>query len=77
MEKRIMTWKLAETLMDAFCCLAISAKGGLSEDLDIHQCAEYARMQFEEICKAWEDANGFEWEIEDPKGDEPHQALMA
>jgi len=77
MEKRIMTWKLAATLMDALCCVAISAEGGLSKDLDLDWCQNYARKQFMDICQAWEDAKGFEWEIEDPKGDEPCQTLMA
>lgn len=67
MEKRTMTWKLAETLLDALCCVAISADGGYDEnETDCEGAQEYARKKFIEILEQWEQVYGFKWEIEEP-----------
>lgn len=66
-----MTNELATTLMDALCCVAISADGGYDEtrfETDGYEGAqEYARAKFCEILNQWEEIYDFEWEIEEPK----------
>ena len=72
-----MTWKLASDLMDNLCCLAISAIVTAEDtpypdplnlpDGMMELVEEYAREKFQEICEAWENKFGEEWEIEEPK----------
>ena len=70
MEKMIMKEKLANQLMDALACVAISATGGIiqNENGDFNQeqmkfAEEYARETFYNILEAWEESMEKEWEI--------------
>ena len=66
-----MTWKLAESLMDNFACLAICANGGVpadglsDEQMEVIQT--YARETFDRICFEWEVLTGKEWDIMEPE----------
>jgi len=66
-----MTWKLAESLMDNFACLAICANGGVpAEGFTDQQLAainDYACNTFMAICGDWETLTGKTWDIEEPK----------
>lgn len=66
-----MTNELATTLLNALCCVAISADGGYDEvrfETDNYEGAqEYARAKFCEILNQWEEIYNFEWDIEEPK----------
>lgn len=70
MEKMIMTEKLANQLMDCLACVAISATGGIIQEVygDFSQeqmkFAEiYARATFCNILEAWEESMEKEWDI--------------
>lgn len=70
MEKMFMKEKLANQLMDAFACVAISATGGIikNENGDFNQeqmefAEKYARETFCNILEAWEESTGKEWDI--------------
>ncbi len=70
MNKMIMKEKLANQLMDALACVAISATGGIiqNENGDFNQgqmkfAEEYARETFYNILEAWEESMEKEWEI--------------
>ena len=65
-----MTKKLADYLMDALACVAISAMGGViqhedgsfdQEQMDYAQA--YASNTFCELLEAWEEMTGKEWDI--------------
>ena len=65
-----MTKKLADHLMDALACVAISARGGViqhedgsfdQEQMDYAQT--YARNTFCELLEAWEEMTGKKWNI--------------
>lgn len=66
-----MTWKLAESLMNDFACLAISANGGVPaeglSDEQMEQVQTYARETFNRICSEWEEFTGKEWDIMEPE----------
>lgn len=64
-----MTQKLADTLMDALACVAISAIGtdvALQDSKAVHdQVTSYARDKFREILGEWENEMCQQWEIFD------------
>jgi len=63
-----MTETLANTLMDALACVALSATGGVDpdniNDEQVEYAQEYARKTFCELLDAWEESTGKEWDIE-------------
>ena len=68
-----MSNELANALMDALACLAISANGGVEVDengepIMTEEQEElvltYARSAFTKICEEWEEEMGEKWEIE-------------
>ena len=70
MEKMNMKEKLANQLMDALACVAISATGGIIKDANgkfnqeqIDFAEKYARETFCNILEAWEESTGKEWDI--------------
>lgn len=75
-----MTYKLANTLMETLCCLAISGmitnKDAVITDArdlpeNMLELAEkFAQTTFQEICGEWEEIFDEEWKIEDPEVDE-------
>lgn len=68
MEKMTMTYKLADELMEALACVALSATGGVNPDnIDEKQmkyAEEYAKDTFCKLLDAWEELTGKEWSIE-------------
>lgn len=67
-----MTQELANELMNALACIAISAKGGaeIDEHGELRVSPEklklaqtYARSKFIEICDEWEETMGEKWII--------------
>jgi len=64
----VMTETLANTLMDALACVALSATGGVDpdniNDEQVEYAQEYARKTFCELLDAWEESTGKEWDIE-------------
>lgn len=74
METRKMTWKLADMLMTALSCVAISAMGGYDEkNTDLEVVNACAKAQFTNLLEQWEKACDFKWDIEEP--DTPMQEL--
>ena len=70
MEKMLMKEKLANNLMDALACVAISATGGIIQDENgnfnqeqMNFVEKYARETFCNILEAWEESTGKEWDI--------------
>lgn len=68
MEKMIMTYNLADELMGALACVALSAIGGVDPDnIDEKQmeyAEKYAKDTFFKLLDAWEALTGKEWSIE-------------
>lgn len=69
-----MTWELANELMNALACVAISANGGAEVDEhgearvspeNLELINTYARNKFVEICDEWEELMGEKWAIEE------------
>jgi hypothetical protein len=65
-----MTKKLADQLMDALACVAISAMGGAIQHEDgsfdqeqMEYAQAYARDTFCGLLEAWEEMNGKKWNI--------------
>lgn len=73
-----MTKKLADYLMDALACVAISAMGGTIQHEDgsfdqrqMDYAQAYARDTFCELLDVWETMTGKEWNIiEDEESEE-------
>lgn len=70
MEKMNMKEKLANQLMDALACVAISATGGIIKDTNgefnqeqMEFVEKYARKTFCDILESWEESTGKEWDI--------------
>jgi hypothetical protein len=70
MEKMIMNFELAEALMDALACVAISADGGIKESADgeisqeqITYAENYAKNTFITIMDSWEELTGKKWQV--------------
>lgn len=70
MEKMNMKEKLANQLMDALACVAISATGGIIKDTNgefnqeqMEFVEKYARETFYNILEAWEESMEKEWDI--------------
>ena len=70
MEKMNMKEKLANQLMDALACVAISATGGIIQDENgkfnqnqMEFVQEYARKEFCGILEAWEEVMCKKWDI--------------
>ena len=69
--KMYMTKKLADALLDALACLAISAIGGDPFDKRTIAIAEkYARGTFCELCDDMEKDLGKTWVVIDEEGEE-------
>lgn len=77
MEKeRVMTWELAQTLLDTLCCVAVSANGGWYEEMDFESAEDYARYQFKKILEEWEKLYGFTWKIEVPEEEKENTKIL-
>ena len=65
----IMTKKLADQLMEALMCMAISATGGVDPENINQEQMEYAenytKETFCDLLGAWEEVTGKEWKIEE------------
>lgn len=69
--KMYMTKKLADALLDALACLAISAIGGDPFDEEtIAKAEKYARNTFCELCDDMEKDVGKTWVVIDEGEDE-------
>ena len=65
--KMIMTKKLADTIMDAHCALAVAAmssesNGKITVEM-MEQAGDFARSSFTALATSFEEAFDAEWEI--------------
>lgn len=59
----IMTEKLADQIMTALFCLALSAYGNIESQWALESAKAYAQQKFIEITHEWEDGFCIEWGI--------------
>ena len=80
----IMTKSLADELMNALACVAISANGGIALDENgeptispenLELINTYARNKFVEICNEWVAEMREEWVIENDEEDKTTKSL--